>query len=85
MTAVRKTVSLHPQTVQKVAKNAVATYPAKKKPGKRKRPSNSRVKHTVWHDGVDPLIVAWVRENKIHWRRIEVVNATTIIVHHPRH
>lgn len=84
MTAVRKTASLHPKTVTKVSERMIAMYPAKKN-GKRKRPSNSRVKHTVWHDGVDPLILAWVRENKIHWRRIEVVNATTIIVHHPKH
>lgn len=84
MTAVRRTVSVHPQTVTKVSKDMIALHPAKKT-GKRKRPSNSRVKHTVWHDGVDPLIVAWVRQNKIHWRRIEVVNATTIIVHHPKH
>lgn len=83
MTAVRKTVSVHPKTVTKVSKDMIALTPAK--PRKRKRPSNSRVKHTVWHDGVDPLIIAWVKENKIHWRRIEVVNATTIIVHHPKH
>lgn len=84
MSAVRKVVSIHPKTVTKVSQNAIALTPTKKT-GKRKRPSNSRVKHVVWHDGVDPLIVAWVRQNEIHWRRIEVVNATTIIVHHPKH
>jgi len=85
MTAVRKTVSLHPKTVTKVSERMIAIQTSSRKTGKRKRPSNSKVKHTVWHDGVDPLIVAWVKENKIHWRRIEVVNATTIIVHHPKH
>lgn len=83
MSAVRKVVSLHPKTVTKASEGIIAITPAK--PRKRKRPSNSRVKHTVWHDGVDPLIVAWVRENHIHWRRIEVINSKTIIVHHPKH
>lgn len=83
MTAVRKTVSIHPKTVTKVSEKMIALTPAK--PRKRKRPSNSKVKHTVWHDGVDPLIVAWVKENKIHWRQIEKVSPTVIIVHHPKH
>jgi hypothetical protein len=83
MSAVRKNVSLHPQTVTKVSQNAIAISPAKKRKPSRK--ANSKVVVSHWYDGIDPLLVAWVRKNKIHWRRIEVVNSTTIIVHHPKH
>jgi len=82
MTAVRKTASLHPKTVTKFSKDVIAIMPEKKRKPSRK--PNSKVAVSHWYDGIDPLIVAWVRENKIHWRRIEVVNATTIIVRHPK-
>jgi len=82
MSAVRKTASLHPKTVTKISTGEVKKAP---KMRTQKRTPNSRVKHTVWHDGVDPLIVAWVRENHIHWTRIEVESPTSIIVRAPKH
>lgn len=79
MTAVRKSVDIHPKTVTKVSENAIAITPAKKRKPSRK--ANSKVTVSHWYDGIDPLVLAWVRENKIHWRRIEVVDSITIIVH----
>lgn len=77
MSAVRKTVTLHETTVQKVAKNAIMLH---RKPRKAKRPSNSRVQVSHWSDGVDPLIVRYIEQNQIHHSRIEVISPGVIII-----
>lgn len=78
MAALRKTTSVHPKTVQKVADNVVLISRKKRAPAKRSR--NSKVVVTHWYDGIDPLIVAWVRANKIHYTRVEVVSPTEVII-----
>jgi len=81
MGKIRNTADLHPTTVQKVAKNAIMTY-------RGGRPTRTRratpVKRRHYLDGVDPLIVAWIRENKIFYKRVEVVDSTTVIIHNPK-
>lgn len=77
MARIRKTVSLHEKTVQKAA---VTKMPTRKK-AVRKRPSSSRVVVTHWWDGVDKLLVNYVRSNKIHYTRVEVLSPTEIIIH----
>lgn len=44
-------------------------------------PKNSRVKVRKRHEEVDAKLAAYVRNKKIDWRRVEVVNRKTIIVH----
>lgn len=78
MGAVRKNVVLHPTTVQKIANNAIMVSKPKRKTT---RPRTSPVKRKHYLDGVDPLIVAWIRENKIYYKRVEVINSETVIIH----
>lgn len=73
----RKQVSLHEKTVQKAA----VTKMPKRKRAERKRPSSSRIVVTHWWDGVDNLLVDYVRSNKIHYTRVEVLSPTEIIIH----
>jgi hypothetical protein len=67
------------KTVQKIADNTVVAYPSKR--GCTKKPRNGPVVVTHWYDGIDPLLLAYVRKHKIHWRRIEVVSPTELIIH----
>ena len=83
MAKVQKQASLHEKTVQKVAENAIATFPTKRTRGKEKRPRNTRVQVLIWSDSVDEMIVDYVNRNNIHWSRIEIVSPTEIIIHNP--
>lgn len=82
MGKIRTEVSLHPTTVQKVAKNMVMISKPRRKPLQRTR--NSAVKRKHYLDGVDPMIVAWIRENKIFYKRVEVVSPTQVLIHNPK-
>lgn len=73
------TASLHESAVQKAAAGAIKM--PKRKRAERKRPSSSRIVVTHWWDGVDQLLVDYVRSNKIHYTRVEVVSPTEIIIH----
>ena len=74
----QKKASLHEKTVQKVAKENISK--ASRGRGKGKRPNTSKVTIRHWSDGVHPMIVKYVQQNKIHHSRIEVRGPEEIVV-----
>lgn len=83
MARVRKTISVHEKTVQKVAQNAVATYPAPRK-RRTSRPRNTRVQVTSFLDDLDPLVLEYISRNNIPLKLISVVSSTEIVIHNPK-
>lgn len=83
MGSIRKTTSVHEKTVQKVSQNAILISKVTKPRKKATRSRNSAVKTRHYLDEVDPLIVAWIRENRIFYKRVEVVSPTRVIIHNP--
>ena len=75
---VQQTVSLHEKALTRIASGEV--MPIKKRKN-RMGPKNSRVKVRKRHEEVDATLAAYVRSNEIDWRRVEVVDRKTIIVH----
>lgn len=72
---VQKKASLHEKTVQKVAKGEVKKQ--RKMPTLR-RSRNTKVVKTKWSDDISPLLVQWVKDNNIHWTRVQRVSYTSI-------
>lgn len=77
MPKVRNITSVHESTVKKVAENAVVVT---KRPRRAPRRKHGPVVATHWYDGVDPLLVSWVRAHKIHYTRVTVVSPTELII-----
>jgi len=69
---VRKVVTVHPKTVQAVAKGKHV----KKKPRKTGA-KNSRV---VTVQGLDPMLVSWMKQNHIKLQDIEAIVSPTQII-----
>jgi hypothetical protein len=74
---VQKKASLHEKTVQKVATGEVKKE--RKLPTIR-RPRNTKVVKTKWSDDISPLLVQWVKDNNIHWTRVQRVSYTSITI-----
>ena len=76
-----KTTGLHEKTVQTAASNT--NLLPKRTPTRRGRSRNSKVVLTKWSDGVDPLIVFYVKIMRIRPSRIEVRSPKEIVIHNP--
>lgn len=79
MAKVRRTVRVHEKTVQNAA-NITLKNRRRNPP----RKLNSPVVVSHWSDGVDPMIVNYVRVNQIHHSRIQVVSPGEIIIHNEK-
>lgn len=75
MPRVRKTVSLHPETVQKVAKGEV-----KKRRAPRRSSRNGRVTSVHLEDVLDPLLVVYVRQNGLKRSEMVILDQNTILI-----
>lgn len=81
MAPVRKTVSVHEKTVQKVAKQKIE-LPKRKRKSPRKRNSPVMViQILIWPESVNELIVQHVEMEGIDPSRIEIVSPDEIVIH----
>lgn len=79
MNKIQEKASLSEKTVQKVARGEVKK--TRRTTRKSRRMLATPVKRTHWSDGVDPRIVAVVREMKVTPSCIEVKSSMEVIIH----
>lgn len=79
---VRKKTDVHEKTVQKVARGEITKrqHDINKRTRSSRRPANSR----VTTQEIDPLLKAWIAENKIPAEQIQIVDSKAIIVKNPK-
>lgn len=81
MKTVRDKASVSEKTVQKVASDSVNSKPSIPRPRKARRVYGTRVRSTRWSDGLDPLLIDYVKRMKIAPSLIETRSSVEIIIH----
>lgn len=79
MNAVRDRASVAPSTVTRYSQGSVGAMPSTR----RGRQRLLAVKDG-WAVRIDPRIMAWLHQNQIDFRHVEVISSTEVIVHNQR-
>ena len=80
MAKIQKNANLHEKTVKKIAESVIVIHPVKRP---RRKTVTFAIGVRIWSDGVNPLIVEWVKQSGVDWRLSEIVSEDEIII--PRH